>query len=218
MHRQEKLFTAETAESADKANKGRFRVFRAFRSERLSLLGLRMCVVLVAAGLSQGCLVVSLHPAYDDETIAWEEGLIGQWRDAEDNVEVTITPGEWRSYRVHYKHPVEEADFTGRLTIIGDSHFLDLMPPRGQDYGAVLVPAHLVVKISRDGNRWQVSALDYDGLRAAIKRGQLSVGLATFDQRQNVVLTSSTTSLRAWLRSLADKDFDAPATFERMDP
>ena len=184
----------------------------------MDVKGVRVVAFVMAAVLSQGCVVVSLHPAYDDETIAWEEGLIGHWRDAEDNVEVTITRGEWRSYRVHYKHPVEEADFTGRLTIIGDSHFLDLMPPKGLDYGAVLVPAHLIVKISRAGDRWRVSALDYDGLRAAIKRGQFPAGLATFDQRQNVVLTSSTTSLRAWLRSLADKDFDAPATFERMDP
>lgn len=183
-----------------------------------SLTIARLGAVVLASALSQGCLVVSMQPAYDDETIAWDDGLIGQWRDAEDNVEVTITRGEWRSYRVHYKHPVEEADFTGRLTIIGDSHFFDLMPPKGLDYGAVLIPAHLIVRISRDGDRWQVSALDYDGLRAAIKRTQLSPGLATFDQRQNVVLTSSTSALRTWLRSRADKDFDAPATFERMDP
>jgi hypothetical protein len=168
--------------------------------------------------LSQGCLVLSLQPAYDDESIAWDEGLVGQWRDAEDNVEVTIAAGEWRSYRVHYKHPVEEADFTGRLTVLGDTHFLDLMPAKGLNYGAVLIPAHLVVRISRDGDKWQVSSLGYDALRAAVKDGRVPPRIATFDQRQNVVLTGATSALREWLRTRTDKDFDAPATFERINP
>jgi len=166
---------------------------------------------------SSACLVLSLQPAYDQESIAWDEGLLGQWRDAEDNVEVTIDRGEWRSYRVHYKHPVEEADFTGHLTAIGDAHFLDLMPSRGLDYGAVLIPAHLVLKIDRDGERWHASALDYDLLRATRRTGRVPPQGATFDQRQNVVLTGSTTALRNWLRTRAEKDFSAPATFERIN-
>lgn len=174
--------------------------------------------LVAAAVLSQGCVVVSLQPSYDDQSIAWDDGLVGRWSDAEDKVEVTIERGEWRSYRVHYKHPVEEADFTGRLTVIGDTHFLDLMPAKGLDYGAVLIPAHLVLRVSRDGDRWQVSSLDYDGLRAALKNGRLSGRTATVDQRQYVVLTGSTEALRNWLRTRTEKDFDAPATFERINP
>lgn len=172
----------------------------------------------VAAIVSQGCLVLSLQPAYDDGSIAWDEGLLGHWRDDEDNVEVTIERGEWRSYRVHYTHPIEEADFTGRLTIVGDAYFLDLMPPKGLDYGAVLIPAHLVVKLSRDGDRCEVWSLDYDALRGAVKGRRPAAPAATFDQRQSVVLTGSTDVLRAWLRARTEKDFDAPATFERINP
>jgi hypothetical protein len=175
-------------------------------------------LLVCAALLSQGCLVVSLQPAYSDQSVAWDDGLVGQWRDAEDNVEVTITRGEWRSYRVHYKHPVEEADFTGHLTVIGDAHYLDLMPAKGLDYGAVLIPAHLVVRISREGDQCRSWSLDYDALRAALKGGRLPRALATFDERQNLVLTSSTEALRDWLRTRTDKDFDAPATFERTTP
>ena len=175
-------------------------------------------MLLVMALLTQGCLVISLQPAYDDQSVAWDDGLIGEWRDTEDNVVVTIARGEWRSYRVHYKHPVEEADFTGHLTVIGDTHFLDLMPAKGLDYGAVLIPAHLVVKISRDGNQVQAWSLDYDALRASLKAGRLARSIATFDQRQNLVLTPSTAALREWLRTRTDKDFDAPATFERINP
>jgi hypothetical protein len=172
--------------------------------------------LLLAAAMLQGCVVVSLQPVYDDDTLAWEDGLLGRWRDAEDNVEVTVERGEWRSYKVHYKHPVEEADFTARLTAIGDAYFLDLMPVRGLDYGAVLIPAHLVVRVARDGDKWRVSGLDYDRLREQVKAGR-QPAFATTDQRQNVVLTGSTAALRAWLRARDEKDFTAPATFERID-
>lgn len=179
---------------------------------------IRLASLVLAVLLSQGCLVLSLQPAYDDKSVAWDEGLVGRWRDAEDNVEVMIEAGEWRSYRVHYKHPVEEADFTAHLTIVDDTHFLDLMPARGLDYGAVLVPAHLVVKIVRDGDRCRVWSLDYDRLRAAVKAQRAGNAGATFDARQNVIVTRPTDALRAWLRSRTDEDFDAPATFERINP
>ncbi len=173
-------------------------------------------VLLAALLLSQGCVVLSLQPVYDDNSLTWDDGLLGRWRAAEDNVEVTVDRGEWRSYKVHYKHPVEEADFTAHLTAIGDAHFLDLMPVRGLDYGAVLIPAHLVVKVARDGGRWNVSALDYDRLRAHLKTARRQ-SFATFDQRQNIVLTGTTAAVRNWLRVLTDKGFSAPATFERID-
>jgi hypothetical protein len=180
---------------------------------------LAVSLVSVTCIASQGCLVLSLQPAYTDEAIAWDEGLLGRWRDAEDDVEVTIERGEWRSYRVHYKHPIEEADYTAWLTVIGDTHFLDLMPARGLDYGAVLIPSHLVLRISRDGDRWLVSSIDYDRLRASIKAGRAAtLAGAAFDQRQNIVLTASSAALRDWLRARTDEDFDAPTSFERIAP
>lgn len=177
---------------------------------------IRAAAALAAAALSSGCLVISLQPVYDDQAVAFDEALLGRWRSAEDNVEVTVERGEWRSYHVHYKHPVEEADFTARLTAIGDRYYLDLMPVRGLDYGVVLIPAHLVVKLARAGDKWTVSALDYDRLRAQLKGGR-HAGVATFDQRQNLVLTGSTAELRKWFRDREDEDFTAPATFERID-
>lgn len=177
-----------------------------------------MCAaaVLTAAALSSGCVVLSLNPVFDDQNIVFEESLLGSWRSAEDNVQVTVERGEWRSYQVHYKHPVDEADFTGRLTTIGGAYFLDLMPVRGLDYGAALIPAHVILKVAREGSRWSVSGLDYDRLRAQVRSGR-HAAFMTIDQRQNIVLTGSTTVLRAWLRDRADEEFTPPATFERID-
>jgi hypothetical protein len=172
-------------------------------------------LVSLAAALSSGCLVLSLQPAYDDASIAWDEALLGEWRNAEDNVQVTVERGEWRSYRVRYAHPVEESEFSAHLTAIGDAWFLDLMPVRGKDYGAVLIPGHIILRLVRDGERWEVSAIDYDRLRAAMKAATRDGPAAAFDQRQNAVLTGGTAAIREWLRRTSDKDFSAPAVFER---
>jgi hypothetical protein len=172
-----------------------------------------LIVLALGASLSSGCIVIALHPAYDDRSIAWEDDLLGDWRAAEDNVEVRVERGEWRSYRVHYKHPVEEADFTAHLTAIGDSYFLDLMPLRGNDHGAVLIPAHIIVRVARQGQGWQVSAIDYDRARESLKTG--GGPPAAFDQRHNVVLTGDTAALRQWLRAASEKDFSAAVVFER---
>lgn len=177
----------------------------------------RIPSVFLLALVSQGCVVISLQPVYTDDAIAWDEELLGRWQDAENRVEVTIERGDWRSYRIHYQHPIEERDFTAHLTVIGDTRFLDVMPAKGMDYGAVLIPAHLVLKLSRDGDAWQVSPLDYDALSDALKRESRPT-IAALDQRQNVVLTGSTRELRDWLRARTDKEFDDPATFERIKP
>lgn len=159
--------------------------------------------------------MLSLQPAYDDLSIAWEEGLVGRWKAVEDNVEVTIERGEWRSYRVHYKHPVEESEFTAHLTAVGDTYYLDLMPLRGLEHAAALIPAHIILRLTRDGERWQVAAIDYDRARAALARDARGKVPSALDERHNVVLTMATPDLRQWLRTSTGEDFSAPATFER---
>jgi hypothetical protein len=173
-------------------------------------------VILVSSLLSQGCLVLSLHPVYEDDAIAWDESLLGEWEAPEDNVRVVLEKAEWRSYRVRYEHPVETAEFTAYLTAVGDDYFMDLMPARGHDYGAVLVPAHLVVRLRRSGERWQVSSLDYDRLHAdALRRRHADGAAAAIDQKHNVILTWSTGELRDWLRLKSDAVFGEPVGFER---
>ena len=172
---------------------------------------------LVCALASSGCLVVSLQPIYDDESVGWDETLVGTWRNAEDNIEVSIDRAEWRSYRIHYKHPVDTGDFTAYLTTIGDTRYLDLMSERGHDFGPLLIPAHAVLRLERRGDALSVSLLDYDRLSSIVRRHRRVAGLEmTMDQKKNVVLTGSTTDLRRWLRSAGEDLFDAPAIFTKV--
>jgi hypothetical protein len=181
----------------------------------------RVSVAVLAAALllCSGCLVLSLEPAYDDDSLGWDPDLIGAWRDAEDNTSMTIEAAEWRSYRVHYEHPSEKGDVTAFLTIVGDDHYLDLMPPRGQDRGSFLLPAHAVLRIELSGDQLVLTPLSYDWFADRLRAGR-SPGAAlsaVFDQKQNALIVSPTARLRAWIRA-QPKDgamWGAPATFTR---
>ena len=102
---------------------------------------LRAILLAIAmTALSSGCLVLSVNPGYDDTTIGWDPNLIGSWVDADDKATLQIDRGEWKSYRIHYVHPIETGDLTGYLTAIGNERYLDVMPARGEDRGSFLFP------------------------------------------------------------------------------
>jgi hypothetical protein len=155
---------------------------------------------------------------YDEGSLAWDEALVGTWRDAEDDIDVTIERAEWRSYTIRYKHPVESGAFTAHLTVVDDARYLDLMPERGQDYGPLVVPVHAIVRLEQQAGRMTITPLDYDRLSSMARGGarQRSEPAAVMDQKQNVFLTGSTAELRQWLRSQGDKVLGAAATFTRV--
>lgn len=178
----------------------------------------RAALLLALSLPSWGCLVLSLHPAYDDESIVWDPGLVGGWQNVEDNASLQVERGEWRSYRIRYSHPIESGELTGYLTAIGTERYLDVMPARGQDHGAFLVPVHAVLRVRLRGDSLELTPLSYDwffaGLRSARGIPRLQ---AVEDQKENALIVSTTPLLRAWLRSQpADgAAFGASASFVR---
>jgi hypothetical protein len=181
------------------------------------LAAIRLFVALLASG-APGCLVVSVNPAYDDTTIAWEPGLIGRWHDADDKSSILIERGEWRSYRIRYEHPIETGDLTGYLTIVGNERFLDVMPARGQDRGSFLIPVHAVLRVRLRDDVLELAPLSYDWFADQVRTARPIAGLAaTLDQKENVLVTSPTDRVRDWLRLQAVESpaFGAAATFRR---
>lgn len=184
------------------------------------LTALAMSALLLGAA---GCLVVSLNPAYDDQSIGFEPGLIGAWQDADDNCSLQIERGEWKSYRIHYVHPIESGDVTGYLTSVGDLNYLDLMPPGGVDRGSFVVPVHLPLQLVLDGDRLELAPLSYDWFTGRMRRlggspDRAVAGLALArDQKENALIVSPTARLRDWLRrQAADAPvFGAAAVFHR---
>jgi hypothetical protein len=164
--------------------------------------------------------VLSLAPLYDSDSMGWDARLVGSWVDQDDNASMEIARAEWQSYRVHYVHPIETGDLTGYLTEIGDSRYLDLMPGRGADRGAFLVPVHLALRVRLDEDRLELTPLAYDWFADRLRRRQTVTGLSvSLDQKDNALIASPTTAIRAWLgtQPASGEMFGAPAVFVRKE-
>jgi len=176
---------------------------------------IRLAAVVAAAVLTGGCVVVALQPVYSDDSIVFEERLVGQWENVEDRTSAAIDRSEWRAYRVAYTDRSTTTTFYGNLTQIDKVLFLDLTQARGLDSGPYLIPVHGVYRIAMSGDTLCASALDYGWFTQELelkKLGRLSVAL---DGRRNVALGASTTELREWLAHAPDEAFAAPMTFTR---
>ncbi len=177
-------------------------------------LALLIAVLLTAPG----CLVLTVNPSHDRDALAWEPGLLGQWQNADDNASLTIDRGEWQSYKIHYTHTIESGHVTGYLTTIGESQYLDVMPARGEDRGAFLLPLHATVRVKLTGDRLELTGLSYDWFFDRLRLKTAIPGLtATFDEKENALIVSPTRAFRAWLskQPAGSAVFGASAVFTR---
>jgi len=177
----------------------------------------RLAVLLALACLSSGCLVTSLQPIYDDSSLEVDETLVGAWQGREQGATVVVERGEWKSYQITYTLKSTSYALVGYLTGIGDALFLDLAPARGLEAGPLTIPAHGICRLQHDGDNVTIAVLDYDWFTSVIKGKKLATLDAALDSRQNLLLTSKTEALRAWLsRNLKTANvFREPITFTR---
>lgn len=184
---------------------------RARRSVPLMLLA-------VAVLMAPGCLVLTLNPTHDRDALVWEPGLVGQWHNPDDNASLVIEKGEWQSYKIHYTHTIESGHVTGYLTTMGASQYLDVMPARGEDRGAFLVPVHATLRLKLMNDKLELTALSYDWFFDRLRQKTPIPGVsAAFDEKENALIVSPTKAVRAWIAKLpaASPAFGASAVFIR---
>jgi hypothetical protein len=177
----------------------------------------RLAVLLAFACLSSGCLVTNLQPIYDPGSLEADDSLVGTWQGQDQGATVVVERGEWKSYQLTYTSRSTSYVLVGYLTRIGDALFLDLTPAHGVEAGPLMVPVHGICRLQHEGDTVTVAVLDYDWFTSALKAKKL-VGLdAAVDSRQNLLLTSTTEAVRAWLsKNLKTADaFREPITFTR---
>ena len=178
----------------------------------------RIAALLAVLLVAPGCLVLTVNPSHDREALAWEPGLVGHWQNPDDNAALTIERGEWQSYKIHYTHPIEAGHVTGYLTTIGESQYLDVMPARGEDRGAFLLPLHATVRVKLTGDKLELTALSYDWFFDRLRQKAAIAGLtAMFDEKENALIVSPTNAFRAWLakQPAGSAAFGASAMFIR---
>jgi hypothetical protein len=166
---------------------------------------------------TSSCVVVAIAHFYDEGALTFDERLLGVWRDADDNVTVTVERGEWRSYRISYDHPTEKGTLTGFLFKGQGRLFLDLMPVRGIDPGSFTLPVHALVKIAI-GDGVTASPLRFDWFDVAIAAHGLPAALgAARGERSQIVLGAASGALGKWLaaRPAIDPAFGPEAVFRK---
>jgi hypothetical protein len=174
----------------------------------------RVLLVVLLAATAPACLVVSLQPVYDPDALVWDPALVGTWQSTDDETTLEIEQDEWRSYRIQYRHPIEAGELTGYLAAVGDERFMDVMPVRGTDRGAFVLPLHAVARVRLAEGRLELTPLSYDWFLDRAKEGNAIGKLSvTIDHKQNIVLVSPPAAVRQWLAGQAkDGEMFGPAT------
>lgn len=146
------------------------------------------------------CLVVSVNPVHTRETVTWDPALLGEWHNPDDATSMVVERGEWQSYTIEYAHTVEKGRLTGYLTTIGKGRYLDVTPARGQDHGSFLLPLHVVLRVTLEGDRLELAPLSYDWFFSRLQKRVAIPGLnAVVDQKENALIVSPTAALRTWI-------------------
>ncbi len=159
---------------------------------------------LVFALLSPACLVSTFHPLYDDASITFDAALIGTWENTDSQVIVTVTRGDWRSYRIDYTERTTTTHFTAFLADVGGARFLSVRPEDGLERPAFLVATNGPLQLMLSGNEVRVRELDYDEVLRRLNARTLGIAAAT-DLKQNVVITAETPALRKWMATAAQQ-------------
>ena len=180
----------------------------------MRLVRAMLCAIVAVA--SSGCLVLSLQPAYDAESVAFDEALLGVWTNTDDQTQATIERGEWRSYKVTYKDRFASRPLQGNLTRIGDDTYLDLTEQRGADPGPYLVPVHGLIRIELHGDTLQASLFDYAWFARNMEQKTIARLATAFDDRKNAVIVATTADVRRWLAHVPEDAIAAPMTFKKQ--
>ena len=165
---------------------------------------------------SSGCLVLSLQPAYDDASISFNESLLGRWANADDQTQLAIERGEWRSYKITYTERGAPRVLNGNLTRIGSADFMDVTEMRGADPGPYLIPVHGVFKIALEADTLSAAPLDFEWFTRAVAEKRRGLPPLAIDDRRNVIFATPSAQLRQWLARAPAAAFGTPMTFARQ--
>jgi len=149
-----------------------------------------------------GCLP-SLHQLYTDETLIFEEGLIGKWRADEDAIWQFREAGE-KEYQLRiYEAEGELGRFEAHLVKIKGTMFLDLYPDSehmkdlDDFYKYHILAVHTFMKVDQIEPNLQLRMMDYDEVEDMLEDDPDAIKHEVVDER--IVLTATTEQLQEFV-------------------
>ena len=168
-------------------------------------------LLLSALLLSTGCVVRSIQPWLSAESRVQEPALIGSWHDVKNQSVAFFSESSSSEYDYHVlwvQNGKDLSRFTAALHRIDDTLLLVVGPDDPENLnGCVLLPGHLLLKTTLDGDSLKFYNIDLDSFeaRAAPASAGLLPGGSTLD---GFTLGGATAAVEAFARAqLADPEF-----------
>lgn len=185
-------------------------------------------VIYMLVLLLSGCLP-SIHKLYTDETLVFEEGLIGKWVGDEEGIWQFRKAGD-KEYELRiYDMEKEYGSFEAHLVKIQDMLFLDLYPDSEQIdelddfYKMHLLAVHTFMKVDQIEPNLQLRMIDYEKVENILENDPNVIKHEIVDDR--IVLTATTEELQRFVIEYVkeifmdkDEDKDDSSDMTRLEP
>ncbi len=162
--------------------------------------------VVLALLILPACIVRSVHAWVKDDSIVFEEDLLGGWTGASgdgNTVAMTFVRGADNNYIVQYSDKDSHGIFEGKLAKFGTDYYMDFRPKEmaeGVD-GMLLFPMHTVARLEIGPGQLSLCLLNYDALKSAAKLDRLR-DLKYAWEEDELIITSNSSDLERFLLGL----------------
>ena len=155
------------------------------------------------AFLSLGCPARSLFPLFTEKDLASLPNIVGTWANGEGET-FSFQKSRDKGYDVVSRdHDGTTDRYKVQLGKLGKFWFMDSYPgEKGHDHH--MIAAHIISKISLDGDSLRISSLESEWLKKVIDGGKLNIAHTKLDN--DIILSASTEELQQLVLRFADDD------------
>ena len=167
---------------------------------------LNTLAIAAAAFLLCSC-IPSVNPFYTQKDIAFDTGLLGEWRqvEADKTEEWKFEKDEDDAYKLVVKDKEgKTGEFKAHLFKLKQERFLDLIPSdcsfatnQADLVGFSVFPGHLVFRVNQLGPQLSLAAMNYDWLEKHLKAYPKALAHRRHDN--GILLTADTRSLQRFI-------------------
>lgn len=178
-------------------------------------------ILLIGLFLSS-CVVLSFHPLYSPDTIAFRPEMVGTWQiDDDETWEFTALEGELPSYYLTHISDEDTAFYNVHLVQLEEYYFLDITPDISEATQILSYPypLHSFYKLEFLPNgTMTIYIFDSDYLKELFEQRKIRIKHEYSEDNETYVLTAPTNELQAFILKYADdpKAFIEPGTMERI--
>lgn len=176
-----------------------------------------LTAVLALLLIIAGC-IPSLHPLYTDQTLIFEENLLGKWAN-DDEIWQFSKAGE-KEYELKVLQGGKQGRFEAHLLELNGKMYLDLFPASEESlenmnelYQTHLVPAHTFLRVTQIDPNLQLQWINVSGLLEedpnVLKHEKIN---------DDMVLTASTDELQKFIIEHANDVESDVAEYIRLEP